>query len=67
MKKLVASVLIALGLSAGAGACSYQVAVAPDNTVYVVENNAFLFGFLSTIYACKNNGTKLECTNVGKP
>jgi hypothetical protein len=66
MKKAVA-VLFVLAASA-LNACSYGgVAVAPNGTVYIARNDAFLFGLLRHVYACQATGPALTCADTGAP
>jgi len=67
MSKMVRVAVLAL-LAGSMFGCAYAgIAVAPNGTVYVARNDAFLFGILRGVYACTPAGQELNCTRAGAP
>jgi hypothetical protein len=59
--------LLVLAISA-LNACYYGgIAVAPNGTVYIARNDAFLFGLLRRIYVCQPHGPALNCFETNSP
>ncbi len=68
VRKVLAMAALAGVLGAFSAGCSYGgVAVAPNGTVYVARNDAFLFGLLRGVYSCTPAGAELSCTKAGSP